>query len=175
VVVGVEGMPGRLDVEQDMDKGVVVACNTAMDRFSYSDEHIQERTGWVVQAIRGSLVDQAGPCNQVYQVGQVDPNIQVHQDIRVVLANPVDLHNSLECRQVHRFVDMGQNTWELEELWVKVYSNLEYTLENMKMDILHHNNFAFLLKTLKRLLIKIVYYMNYLTKISMQAVIFFRR
>ena len=35
-------MSDILVVGQDMDKVVVVVRNTAMDRFSCSDEHIQE-------------------------------------------------------------------------------------------------------------------------------------
>ena len=35
-------MPDILVVGQDMDTVVVVVRNTAMDRSSYSDEHIQE-------------------------------------------------------------------------------------------------------------------------------------
>ena len=45
-------------------------------------------------AIRDNLADQVDPCNQVYQVGQVDRCILVHRDIQGVLACLVDLHNS---------------------------------------------------------------------------------
>ena len=103
-------MSDILVVGQDMDRVVAVVRNTVMDRFSCSDEYIQEHMAQVELAIQGNLADRGHPYNQVYQVGRVDRCIQVHRDIQGVLACLVDLRNSLEYTLVHKIVGTDQDT-----------------------------------------------------------------